>query len=49
MLISGTKKANIIAKNNINQIYDIIGLSKFYWKNNIDITFYYDGRNRTDT
>ena len=29
VLINGAKKANIIGENNIKEIYDIIGLTKF--------------------
>ena len=28
----GSKKADLIAKNNLKEIYDIIGLTKFSWK-----------------
>ena len=29
ILTKGTKKADLIAKNNIKEIYDIVGLTKF--------------------
>ena len=29
ILINGSKKADLIAKNNLKEIYDIIGLTKF--------------------
>jgi len=29
ILENGSKKANLIAKNNLKEIYDIIGLKKF--------------------
>ena len=31
ILKKGTEKADIIARKNIKEIYDIIGLTKFYW------------------
>ena len=31
ILQNGSKKADLIAKNNLKEIYDIVGLTKFYW------------------
>ncbi len=31
ILEKGSKKADLIAKNNLREIYDIVGLTKFSW------------------
>ena len=43
------KKADLIAKNNLEEIYEIIGLTKFSWYRIFCIILInaYDGRNRT--
>ena len=41
ILTDGSKKADLIAKNNLKEIYDIMGLTKFSWYSDS----YYDGRN----